>query len=119
MSEWFYETPIPNFQVQQQVSSRPQGDEAEFDITVCLPCDYCGGLMEPGEEATELFYGVIGKGPKSGQPMVVESALVDHPVVSLHLWCIKPFVKECLYIEDDEEETARYCSGCEAKLSGR
>ena len=130
MSSWIYLPPQevpqyfenhrpPSSQVPCQVPTQGQGDGLDFDIDVCLPCDHCGELMEPGEEALEILYGVIGKGQKSGQPMVVESSLIDHPFVNLHIWCAAEFIKTYIYLEEDEPDGARYCAGCDAKLSGR
>jgi hypothetical protein len=80
-------------------------------------CDACGEPIEPGEPCIELFYGQAGTSPKTGNPMVVESPLIDYPSVSLHEWCVGDFAKAFIY-DDGEPDEPQFCAGCEAKLSG-
>ena len=87
-------------------------------------CDECGTLMEFGEEAVELFWGRIGRGQKSGQPMVVDmhddnDAFIP---VKLHLWCVQPFMDKHIYdVQDDprvSDTPPAVCEICSQKLEG-
>jgi hypothetical protein len=79
-------------------------------------CDNCGGLIEMGQEAVEIFMGVLGRGKKSGQPMVVESLVnKDCPVAKLHPECCVEFINHFVCEMEYEEPL---CSVCESKLEG-
>lgn len=80
-------------------------------------CDYCGEILEEGEQALELFDGVIGRGQKSGRLMVTESLVNkdDMNVATLHRECAPTFIYHML-IGDEMPEPL--CSVCESKLDG-
>ena len=110
MSDYRYGYPdAPQPQTMQPTELGP----SEFQLC----CDQCTEVFELGEPAIELFYGKVGRGEKSGRLMVVESALIDYPIVSLHEWCVAAFAKAFIY-DDGVEEEPHFCAGCEAKLSG-
>ena len=89
-------------------------DTQDFDIDLSLFCDMCGEEIEFGDEAIEIFMGVSGYGQKSRRPMVVESKVFDHPLASLHPWCVAAFARR--HIMDEQLGDEVYCSACESKL---
>lgn len=100
---------------QQQQQPQPQPPQAEGP-----ECDFCGDIIQMGEEAIEILHGKMGVGPKSGQPMVVEAPMYKDPspIAKLHPWCGRGFLSSFVFDETDMEEEPMFCAGCDAKISG-
>lgn len=86
----------------------------EEDIETMLICDGCGEEICLGEEAINIFKGRSGFGPKSGQPMVVESGYSDYENANLHTYCVAKFAREKIY--EQQLDDSLTCAGCDAKL---
>lgn len=82
-----------------------------------LICDYCGDVIDNEHPAIHLYLGKAGRGPKSGQPMVVEDKYVEYPSQNVHRLCIVDIAK-AIAEEDGQELEEIFCAGCEAKIGG-
>ena len=91
-----------------------------FRITpemVDLECDNCGQVFQLGEPAVELYLGIVGRGEKSGRPMVVDDPNVEHPE-NTNTWIVHPqCAVECIthHICDWGEDEA-ICAICEQRI---
>lgn len=81
-------------------------------------CDACGELIEWEEEAMEIAVGMVARGKKSGQPVVVATAVQEIPPGIVHIWCGKDFINK--YIDDgDDEDLGKepvICAMCEEEI---
>jgi hypothetical protein len=62
-------------------------------VDSCVFCDECGEEIEEGEETAEIFMGVSGFSPQTGQPAVVNSDDFENPTARFHWYCFFDAVK--------------------------
>lgn len=74
-------------------------------------CYLCGVNIEEGEEVVEILYGIRGRGPKSGRPMVVPDPQSEEGPVILHPQCTEEFFLE-------GSQFMKFCAGCGADIVG-
>ena len=118
----------------QQVAS-----EAEYKPASSIKCPWCGDPIVLDDRAVYLHHGKIGRGKKSGSPMVVDAEFTVGDV-TLHELCAVPYLtQEVVDSADDaqqaldgiteemfgvsftallDESHEQYCAACEAKLDG-
>lgn len=100
-----------NYPFNQPVATDTPSSQ-DFDIDVCLVCDYCGEVLEPDDEAVDMMVGKVGESPKSGRPIVVQDPERGVEAI-LHVDCIHPWMGS-----EVEEEIEALCAACESKLEG-
>lgn len=117
MAEWNLPFAPPRQQAEETVS-RQSVVRREWDERSFLICTHCRTPIDHGEQCMEFLPGVSGFGSKSGRPMAVDSAQPDFERAVLHIGCIYDYVFEIEQMIEYRDDEPRFCSGCEAKLSG-
>jgi hypothetical protein len=80
---------------------------------ISRPCDYCKVEIREGDECIEVFDGVLGKSPKSGQGIVVEGVPGSNETTIVHRECLL----QTLIESDPEIDPFRFCSACGVDIS--
>lgn len=82
-----------------------------------LECDNCGQPFQIGEPAVELFLGIMGRGEKSGRPMVVDDPNIEHPEIArtwtVHPQCVVELTEHAIC---DWGDDVKLCANCEQKI---
>ena len=83
-----------------------------------VKCVHCEETIEPGDPAVSVFFGVIGRGKKSGNYMVVEQSQDEDDLKEqvLHMGCLPHY---SLYATDTEPDEIIYdtCPDCGGPLT--
>lgn len=80
---------------------------------VSRPCDYCDVEIREGDGCVELFDGILGKSPKSGQGIVVDTAPGGNVSLIVHKECLL----QSLIESEPELDPFRFCAGCGVNLT--
>lgn len=111
----------------------------EYKPPNSVKCAWCGEPILIGDRAVYMHHGQIGRGKKSGLPIVVDAQFTVGEVTLHELCSVAYLTQEVVDAADDAEQALdaiteemfgvsfsalmddsheRYCAACEAKLDG-
>jgi hypothetical protein len=77
-----------------------------------LKCSYCDEVIEYDEIAISLIIGRVGRGQKSGRPMILDDKELTNPIPDLHLDCLPSYAMEENLCEGWDYDEGEICRGC-------
>jgi hypothetical protein len=80
-------------------------------------CPLCHEPIELGENAVEIFLGILARGERSGNPVINQDPLLQGPAI-VHTWCAPAFVAEYVFPDDGEDSEPVYCEKCGVEVDG-
>ncbi len=97
-----------------------RSDVEKIRAQMAIMCEHCGELIQYADDCAELFFGVLGRSPKSGRLLPMSShedpglKLEPNPLdmtVVLHYECIAPWCVDALDV--DHAYSEQLCARCE------